>query len=959
MPTKPFRALPLATGSLLLCLSLAVPRPALAQAPGGRETTAASVASFPLSVDMPVDPEVLIGGLPNGLRFYVRPNPRPARQVELRLVVKAGSALEDDDQRGLAHFVEHMQFQGSRHFPGQTIDNFLTSIGLSIGSDANAVTSFDDTQYTLRVPADRPGLLDTAMTVLEDWAGGALFDEAGIDRQRPIVLAEWRRSLGAEERTADKMRRVQLEGSRYADRPPIGDPALIQAARRDQLVRFYRDWYRPDLMAVIVVGDVDRDAAAAMIRRHFSSLANPEPERPRPIFDVPEHPGTRYAILTDKETTNTEVRLSDLRPARDQGSVGGYRAILKDQLFAQMLGARLDELAQGDRPPFLNAAADRSLFPAPRTRDEAALGAIVAGDGIARGLEALVTEVKRITALGFTATELDRAKQANLASSERGAEESPDRESSSRADEYTRNFLQREALPTVWQELAFHRRFLPEITLDETNRLASEWFPEANRLVIVAAPEVEGRTLPSTAQLAAAVEAAGAKGVTAYVDAGAGRVLMEHPPAKGTIVRTTQRGNITEWTLSNGATVALLPTTLKADQILFRATAPGGTSLASDAEFLAARAADDVVPAGGVAAFPEMVVDKLTTGRAIAVRPYITEIREGMTGGAAPRDLETMFQLMYLRFSAPRADPTAFASLKAQAMGAVADRTASPEVAFNQTLILALSRNHPRRQPETPDTIAKWDLASSLAFYKARFADAGNFTFVFVGSFTLETMRPLVETYVASLPATRRGETWRDLGITPPAGVVQTTVRKGIAPKSEVSIVFTGPFETDRSNQLALRTATLLLEGRLSDSIREKLGATYAITAESETSRYPRPEYRVVIDWTCDPTQVDTLVQRVFQEVAAVRTTPVTDDQMRRIRDYLLMDLERRSQDNGYLLNEIVRHYEDGAPPTRDVVAERTADILALTGDAVVQAAVRYLDPARYVGVTLMPDAAR
>src|SRR5689334_10322121 len=303
-----FRPLRRATIRLLVCLLVvATVRTPSAQVAGGRETTAASVAGYPLSVDMPVDPEVLIGGLPNGMRFYIRPNPRPARQAELRLVVKAGSVLEDDDQRGLAHFVEHMQFQGSRHFPGQTIDNFLTSIGLSIGSDANAVTSFDDTQYTLRVPTDRPAILDTAMSVLEDWAGGALFDEAGIERQRSIVLAEWRRNLGADERTADKMRRVQLEGTRDADRAPHGDPSVIQAARREQLVRFYRDWYRPDLMSVIVVGDVDRNAVAAMIRRHFSSIANPAPERPRPTFDVPEHPGTRFAILTDQESTNTAV----------------------------------------------------------------------------------------------------------------------------------------------------------------------------------------------------------------------------------------------------------------------------------------------------------------------------------------------------------------------------------------------------------------------------------------------------------------------------------------------------------------------------------------------------------------------------------------------------------------------------------------------------------------------------
>ena len=952
----PWRA---ATCLLVCLLFAAVEESPSAQIASGRETTAASVAAYALSTDMPVDPEVLTGGLANGLRFYIRPNPKPARQAELRLVVKAGSVLEDDDQRGLAHFVEHMQFQGSRHFPGQSIDSFLASIGLTIGSDANAVTSFDDTQYSLRVPTDRPGILDTALTVLEDWAGGALFDAAAIDRQRAIVLAEWRRNLGADERTSDKLRHVQLEGSRYANRSPIGDPTVIQAAQPEQLVRFYRDWYRPDLMAVIVVGDVDRNAVASMISRHFSSLANPMPERPRPTFDVPEHPGTRYAILTDKESTNTAVSLSDLRPARNQGSVGGYRDILKDQLFAQMLGDRLDEIAQGDRPPFLRAAAGRGLFPAPKTRDEATLQALVPNDGVVRGLDALVSELKRVATLGFTATELDRAKQANLAASERAAEESPDRESSSRADEYTRNYLQREALPTIWQELAFHRRFLPEIALNDMNALAADWFPEMNRLVVATTPEVAGRVPPSESELAAAVDAAAARPVTAYVDAGAGRALMERPPAKGRIVKTALKGDVTEWTLSNGATVALLPTTLKADQILFRATAPGGTSLASDADFFAARVADDVIPVGGVGTFSEVVVDKLLSGKSLAVQPFITEIREGMRGGSAPRDLEAMFQLIYLRFTAPRADPTVFAAMKARALGMLADQSASPDVLFNQTLVSALSGNHPRREAETSASVAKWNLDTSLAFYKARFADASNFTFVFVGSFTLETIRPLIETYIASLPATQAHETWRDQGVKTPAEVVQTTVRKGIAPRSEVAIVFSGPFEFSPQSRLALQTATLLLQGRLNDTLREQLGATYAISAESEISRYPRPEYRVKINWTCDPAQVESLVPRVFQEVAALRGTPLTDDQMTRIRGYLQRELDRDSQDNAYLLNQILRRYQTGEPLDRGVVNEQAAEIKALTGDAVTRAAIRYLDPARYVRVTLMPDTVR
>jgi zinc protease len=908
---------------------------------------------------MPVDPEVTVGTLPNGLRYYIRPNGRPARRAELRLVVRAGSVLEDDDQKGLAHFVEHMEFEGTQHFPGSSIGEFLSALGLSIGPDANAQTGYNDTQYTLRVPTDVPGVLDRAMLVLEDWTHAATFSDAGIERERGVVLSEWRMNLGASERTSEAIRRVQLDGSRYAARPVIGDPDIISHASREALLRFYRDWYRPDLMAVIVVGDVDKNAVASMIRQHFSSIENPAQERPRPSYDVPERPGTRYAVLTDKESTNTAVSLSDLRPARNQGSVGGYRDILKDQLFSQMLGDRLDEIAQGERPPFLRAAAGRGLFPAPRTRDEASLQALVTNDGVARGLDALVSELKRVNTFGFTATELERAKQANMAASERAAEESPDRESSSRADEYTRNFLQREALPTIWQELAFHRRFLPEITLNEMNALAADWFPQSNRLVVALTPDVAGRVPPSETQLSAAVEAASARPVTAYVDAGAGLVLMERPPAKGRIVKTAQKGDVTEWTLSNGATVALLPTTLKADQILFRATAPGGTSLASDADFFAARVADDVIPAGGVGTFSEVVLDKLLNGKSLAVQPFIGEIREGMRGGSAPRDLEAMFQLINLRFTAPRSDPTVFAAMKARALALLADQSASPDVLFDQTLASALSGNHPRRQPETAATVAKWNLDTSLAFYKARFADASNFTFVFVGSFTLETMRPLIETYIASLPATRAHETWRDHGVRPPAGIIQTTVQKGIAPKSEVAIVYSGPFEFTPQNRLALQTATLLLQGRLSDAIREQLGATYAISAESEASRYPRPEYRVRIQWTCDPAQVESTVRRVLQEVAEIRDTPLSDDQVTRIHAYLQRELDRSSQDNGYLLNQIVRRYEAGEPLDRAVVSEQAAEIAALTGDAVTRAAAKYLDPARYVRVTLMPDTAR
>jgi zinc protease len=947
----------LATAGWPLLAQAPAPTPASAQ-PAGRETSAASVASYQPSQLMPVDPEVATGTLPNGLRYYVRPNGRPARQVEMRLVVKAGSVLEDPDQLGLAHFVEHMEFEGTEHFPRGGINAFLASLGLGIGPDANAATSFDDTQYTLRIPSGSPQIVDRALLVLEDWAHGATFDQEAIDRQRGIVLSEWRLRLGAAERTQDKIRKVQLEGSRYTDRSPIGDPAVIEKATRDQLVRFYRDWYRPDLMAVIVVGDVDRDATVAMIKSHFSALAAPAPARERPDFDVPERPGTRYSVIADREATATVVAISNLRPARPQDTVGGYRQIMLDQLFGDMFDARLDELDQRDNPPFLRAGAGRRLFDTPRTKDEVLLQALVPNDGVTRGLDALITEIQRVTRYGFTATELTRAKDAMMRSYERSVTESPDRESSSRADEYTRNFLQHEALPTIWQELAFHRRFMPDITLAEINALAAQWFPAQNRLVIVTGPEAAGVTLPDAAQLDATVRTASTRPAEPYVDEAAAQALMPTPPARGAIVKETPRpeAGIVEWTLSNGATVVLKPTRLREDQILFRAFAPGGTSLASDADFIPARTADDIIPAGGVGSLSDGALGRLLSGRAVVVAPFIGQTEQGMNGGATPQDLEPFFQLLHLRFTQPRADTAAFNALSAQARALLANRAASPEVAFRQQIIETLTRNSPRRAPETQESLARWDLAKSLAFYKARFADASRFTFVFVGSFTPEMLRPFVETYVASLPATHGRETWRDEGIAPPRGVVERTVQKGIAPKSQVGIVFSGPMMYDDAHRLALRAMVMVLQGRLFDTIRQELGGTYSITAEQGTQKVPRPEYTVSIEWACDPARTAALVERVFAEIQFVKDTMLTPDQVRRLRTALQRDFEQDSQNNGYLLNQIVRRYEDGDIAGVAAAVDPSDQIAALTAEAVQQAARTYLDTANYVKVTLMPE---
>jgi zinc protease len=432
---------------------------------------------------------------------------------------------------------------------------------------------------------------------------------------------------------------------------------------------------------------------------------------------------------------------------------------------------------------------------------------------------------------------------------------------------------------------------------------------------------------------------------------------MDTPPARGSIVKTTPRSDsITELTLSNGATVVLKPTKLREDQILFRAVAPGGTSLASDADFSAARSADDVITASGVGKFSGPVLDRILAGRALTVRPFVGEIEEGMRGGSTPQDLEMMMQLLYLRFTQPRADAAAFAAMTGQAKSLLANQQASPDVVFDETIDTTLSGNHPRRRPETPASVDQWNLDKSLAFYKARFADASNFTFVFVGSFTVEAMKPLVENYIASLPATRAHESWRDLGIRPPTGIIDKTVEKGLAPKSQVAIILTGPFQYDDAHKLALHTVTMMLESRLFDTIRQELGETYSITATPTMQKFPRPEYSIRIEWTSAPERTAAVVRRVMDEIAFVRNATFGPGQVSAIRGILRREFDKNSVDNVYFLNQISRRYQDGEGESVALVDKLPEQIDQLTGEMLKQAATTYLSVDRYVKVTQVPE---
>ena len=909
--------------------------------------------NVPLTAAVPVDPRITVGTLPNGLRYYLRANKQPERRAELRLVVNAGSILEDDDQRGLAHFVEHMCFNGTRHFPKQDVVAFLQSTGMRFGAHINANTSFDQTVFQLQIPTDDPAVIDRSFLILEDWAHAVSFDNDEVDKERGVILEEWRVGLGPGARILDQQLPVLLKDSRYANRLPIGTPEVIRSFTYDRLKKFYTDWYRPDLMAVIAVGDFEPAKIEALIRSRFGGIPAAVSPRPRQNFDVPDHPGTRYVVATDPEATATTVSVSSVMAARDQTTVGAYRQQTVERVFSGLLSARLDEMAQKPEAPFLDANTSRGLFV--KSAEATSLSALVADGGVEKGLAALFTEADRVARFGFTQTELDRYRLGYTQAFAQLAASNDEHTSVSLADEYIRSFMQQEPIPGIAYENGLVQRFLPEITLADINALAREWVPDRNRVVAVTAPRKAGVAVPDEAKLAAVLKSAGGGPLTAYVDTVSTKPLLEAVPKPGAIAKTTTKpAGVTEWTLSNGVRVILDPTTFKQDEVLFRAFSPGGTSLAPDQDFVAAETADRVVAEGGLGSLSAIDLSKKLAGKVAFVRPDIDEMFEGMGGRALRRDLETMFQLIYLTFTQPRADAEAFRAATGQLNAALANRQALPDVAFEDALNAAVTQNHLRAQPMSSEFVRQMNLEKSLKFYKERYADASDFTFVFVGSFDLPTIKPLAERYLGSLPALHRKETGRDVGIRPPSGVVEKELTRGSTPRSQVGVVFSGTFQNNEKNRVILRTMANTLAGNLQRVLREDLGGTYGVSVAPEFTKRPAEEYRVTISFACDPARTQDLVKALFVVVDEFKTNGPSSGQVADAQAALRRDLETDSRQNGHVLSQLTYAYQYDEQAPDPATLRSLYD--GLTGPVLRDAARTYLDTSRYVKVVLFPE---
>jgi len=939
-----FRSCSAAAWVTILVLSLALP--VEAQDP--------SVASP--GERLPLDPAVTVGTLGNGLTYIVRANGQPENRAELRLVVNAGSILEDEDQQGLAHMVEHMAFNGTAHFEKQELVSYLESIGMAFGPEINAYTSFDETVYMLQIPIDDPGIMSTAFQILEDWAHQVSFEPEEIDKERGVVVEEWRLGRGAAARMQDEQFPILFKGSRYADRLPIGKRETLESFPHESLTRFYADWYRPDLMAVIAVGDFDAEAVEAAILEHFGGIPSPENPRPRPFYDIPGHDETLFAIATDTEATTSQVSVLYKQPAREEGTLEAYRQGLVEGLYISVLNERLFELSQRPEPPFAFAGSGQGRLV--RSGEVFQLVAMVQEGGILRGMEGLLTEAERIVRFGVTAPELERQKADLLRGMEQAFAERDNQESRAFASEYVRHYLEGEPIPGIEFEYQAVQDLLPTITLQEVNRVAEKWMGEGNRVVMVNAPEKEGVEIPATSALSAVFNEVTARDVAPYEDSAIDEPLLPVPPTPSPVVEESAipEIDVTVWELANGVRVLLKPTDYKDDQVLFQAYSPGGYSLSDEEDHMSASNAAQVVAMGGVGEFSQVELGKKLAGTAASVSPSIGELSEGMAGGASPRDLETLFELVYLYFTHPRRDPVAFQALQQRMEAFLANRDANPLTAFQDTLVVTMSQGHPRAQPVTLERVRQIDLDEALAFYRDRFADASDFTFVFVGAFQPDEIRPLVETYLGGLPSLHREESWRDLNMDPPTGVIRKEVRRGLEPQSQTQIIFTGPFEYTPENRLGMRAMTGALEIRLRELIREELGGTYGVSVSGNYEKFPEPRYSVQISFGADPDRVEELAGALFQEMDAFMSRGPTPEEVQAVKEQERRSRETNLRENGWWVAQLRYAEEYGSDP-RFLVDTSLLD--GVSADSIQRDARRYLRPDNYVQVTLFPEGGR
>jgi zinc protease len=918
-----------------------------------------SFAQFKLTDPLPKDPNVKIGKLPNGLTYYIQKNVKPEKKVELRLVVNAGSILEDPDQQGLAHFMEHMNFNGSKHFPHNDLVDYLQKVGVKFGADLNAYTSFDETVYMLPIPSDDPEVVEKGFTVLEDWAGNNLLDKTEIEKERGVVLEESRLSKGAQERLLRQYFPRLFNGSRYAQRLPIGKDSILKTFQPAILERFYKQWYRPDLMAVVVVGDMDPAEAEKKIKAHFSGLKNPAIKKPRPVITpIPARSKADAMVLTDEEMPNTIVFVFNfIKPAKKINTWADYRQSVLQDLVNNLINQRLEELTQKDNPPFVTAFSGREQIV--RGYEGFFSYALLGSSTPGQAIDALIQETERARKFGFLQSELDRAKADLLNQSEQAFNEKDKMESSRLVGGYVNHFLQNSPIPGVENRYKFMKQILPTISLQEMNQVAKALSPSTTPFVMVQAPKNKSGELPSDADLLQEVVAATKKTVLPYTEKKVASNIMDHDGLSGKIISETknEKLNTINFTLSNGVTITVKPTNFKNDEIVMDAWRHGGWQRFPLEEKENAESAAQFIQLMGVKDMTPTDLKKFLSGKTVRVTPYMNPSEEGIEGSSSVKDFETFLQLVNLYITQPRKDENLLKAYLGNVKGFLKFAKEDPQTYFQDTMQKIIYNNSPWLSTlPTEEQINKINADKVMEIYKNVFGNANGLHFTFVGNVDVENARSLFEKYLGSLPSQPTTVTYKDIGMRPVTGGFTVNIKKGKEPQSEINILWNGETAYDRDERMKLNALIEVLNIKIIEKLREELSGMYSGGIRGDIIKRPYVHYEVNAVIPCGPENVNKLTAAFFELVKNAQEGKIEQTDLDKVKETWKKKYQEQLKENDFWLTNLSQAFIDEYNP--ESVLDYESRVNALTIADLQKAAKKFLDPDKPIRIVLYPENA-
>ena len=875
----------------------------------------ASAQQQPQMPPIPTDPNVRIGKLENGLTYYIRHNELPENRADFYIAQKVGSILEEENQRGLAHFLEHMCFNGTTNFPGKGIINWLETIGVRFGENLNAYTSIDETVYNINnVPVMRDGIVDSCLLILHDWANDLTLDPKEIDNERGVIHEEWRTGQGAMMRMYEQALPKAFEGSKYGHRLPIGTIEVIDNFPYQALRDYYEKWYRPDQQGIVVVGDIDVDKVEAKIKEIFSPIEMPANPAERVYEAVPDNKEPIITIAKDKEQPMTMIYIWHKHPATPNEAKGNMGYLVQNYLFSMiesMLNARLEELKQSAEPPFIDAGSGNNDFLLAKTVEAFAGIAISKEDGIPTALAAIIREIERARKFGFTASEYARAKAEYLRMLESAYNERDKMKNNQYVQEYVRHFIDNEPIPGIETEYALMNQLAPNIPVEAINSILPQLIKDENIVINIFGPDKEGMVYPTEAEILDILNKTKAEEITAYVDKVSDEPLMKEAPKAGKIVKTEEGPfGSTALTLSNGVRVVLKTTDFKADEIRMRAFSPGGTSVFGTKEALQLKMLNSVAGLGGLGNFSNVDLEKVLAGKKATIGATISGLSEGLNGSCSPKDLETLLQLVYLSFTAPRMDDAAFQSFKQRTKASLANQEADPMTALTDTLQMEMYGNHPLAGRIKAEMIDQIDYNRIMEMYKDRFKEAGDFTFLFVGNINLEEAKPLIETYLGGLPTINRKENYQDIKMDIRKGTHKNLFEKQMeTPKATVLNIISGNCEYNLKNDLLMTMLSQTMSMVYLETVREKEGASYGVSAFGQLSRGIKDEAIFQIYFDTDPAKREKMEQIVMSELQKVAQEGPRPEHLAKVKEFLLKKHIENAKENGYWLGQLNNYY--------------------------------------------------